>query len=344
MDGGRFISTLAAVVTKDPDTGVRNVALYRQQIVGKNKVTLNPAHQGGIHLRKYMAMKKPMPFAAAIGVPPEVAVVGAVSAPLGMDEFGMAGTLAGGPIPLVKCETVDMEVPATAEIVLEGEVILDRNQWELEGPYGEHSGHFSTLKKEIKPTAYLTAVTYRDNPIYQGCQPGIPPNEDASLKELGQTTGAWQKLLQTGIPGIKEVSLPDTSCGGFRLIISMSHVAYQGNVRQVIYAAFALVPAAKWVIVVDDDVDIFDQRQVEWALAVRVQPHRDIIITDNKCTGDPLDPSIHPDFNTMPNTQTSKIGIDATTKFKGYEFMPLVKDSEEMQQKLNRRWKEYGFK
>jgi len=343
LDGGRFISTLAVVVTKDPDTGIRNVSLIRQQILGKNKVTLNPAHHSGIHLRKYMAMNKPMPFAAVIGLAPEIVVVGAVNAPYGVDEFGIAGTLAGEPVPLIKCETVDLEVPATSEIVLEGEITLDQTKWEAEGPFGEHSGHFSTLKKEIKPAGYLTAVTYRNNPILQGCQPGIPPNEDASLKEMGHSTGLWKKLQDTGIPGIKDVYLTERGCGGFTLVISMSRQFYMGNVRQLIYAAFALHPSAKWVIVVDDDVDVFDHKQIEWALSVRVQPYRDIIITGNNCPGDPLDPSIHPNEMLPPNTRTSKIGIDATTKFKGFDFPPIVADSGKLQQKVSARWKEYGL-
>jgi len=111
-----------------------------------------------------------------------------------------------------------------------------------------------------------------------------------------------------------------------------------------IYRGIIPVATAKWVIVVDDDIDIYDTGQEEWALAVRVQPHRDIIITDNNCQGVSFDPSIHPDIRKIPYTRASKIGIDATTRFKGHDFGQMVIDSEEIQQKITGRWKEYGLK
>ncbi len=344
LDGGRYIGTLGTVITKDPETGIRNMAVYRQQILGKNKVGINPAQHGGIHLRKYRDMNKPMPVATAIGVPPSVLAAAITKAPYGQDEMGIAGAIAGEPIPMVKCETVDLEVPADAEIVLEGEVSPDTDKWELEGPFGEFPGRFHTLEKEQRPTLYLTAVTYRDNPIYQGCSPGIPPNEETTPREIGCTAGAWYSLLKTGIPGIKEVYLTEMGCACFTIIISMDRVYYLGHVRNVIYAAFLADLGAKWVIVVDDDIDIYDRRQVEWALATRVQPHRDIFITDDRCMGVNLDPSINPAIGRFPRTPGSKIGIDATTKFKGFEFSPVVVDSEEIKKKIESRWKKYGFK
>jgi len=344
LDGGRYINKEGVVITKDPETGVRNISLIRQQMMGKNKVTFNPAHQSGIHLRKYMAMNKPMPFATAIGVQPEIVAASVVNAPYGVDEYDIAGTLAGEPIKLVKCDTVDLEVPATAEIVLEGEISPDRSEWELEGPCGEFAGYFSSLEKELKPAGYLSAITYRNNPIFQGCKPGIPPNEDIRLKEIGQTTGGWYTLLKSGIPNIKKVYASDTGCGSFTIVVSMGKQSYLGNVRDVIFTTFALIPASKWVIVVDDDIDIYDPKQVLWSLAVRVQPHRDIIVTDNNCAGVPLDQSIPPDLRKIPNVRTSKIGIDATTQFKGFDFGTMVLDSDKVQQKIANRWKEYGFK
>ncbi len=344
LDGGRYIGTLGAVITKDPDTGIRNVAVYREQILGKNKTGLTPFQQGGVHLQKYRDRNKPMPIATAIGVPPAVLCAAVVHAPYGQDELGIAGTLAGEPIPLVKCETIDLEVPAYSEIVLEGEIPANTELWEDEGPFGEYTGYFSTLDKIKRPTVYLKAVTYRDDPIYQGTQPGIPPNEDTSLKEIGSSAGLWRRLSQTGIPGIQDVYLSETGCPDFTAIVSMNQVYYLGQVRQVIDSVFALSTGAKWVIVVDDDIDIYDRGQVEWALAVRVQPHRDIVITDGRYPGAPLDPSIEPALRRFPNVYASMIGIDATTKFKGYQFPPMVVDNEEQRKLVERRWKEYGFK
>ena len=344
LDAGPFFGTLGTVITRDPDTGIKNLAVYRQQLQGKNKLGFNPEQHSGIHLRKFRAMNKPMPVATAIGVPPSVLAAALTKAPYGVDEMGIAGAIAGEPIPLVKCKTIDLEVPADAEIVLEGEVPPDTDKWEQEGPFGEFTGHFHSLESDQKPTIYLTAVTYRNNPIYQGCSPGIPPNEETTPREIGGAAGAWQGLLNSGIPGIKEVNVTEMGCAGFVVIVSMDRHYYLGNVRQIIYHIMANFFMSKWVIVVDDDIDIFNMGEVNWALATRVQPHRDIFITDNRFVGVALDPSVPPELSKIPRAQTSKIGIDATKFFKGHDFPPLVIDSEKRQKQIAKRWKEYGFK
>jgi UbiD family decarboxylase len=344
LDGGRYIGTLGVVITKDPETGIRNMGVYRQQMIDNNKLGMIGTQHLGIHLQKYRAQNRAMPVATAIGVPPAVLAAACVQVPYGEDELGIAGGIAGEPIPLVKCETIDLEVPANAEIVLEGEIPVDVNLWKEEGPYGEFTGYASDLKSVKRPTVYLSAVTYREHPIYQGCSPGIPPNEETIFREIGHSVGAWHKLLKSGIPGIKEVYTTEMGCAQFMLIVSMERQYYLGNARQVIDTIFGTIFTAKWVIVVDDDIDIYDRGQVEWALAVRVQPHRDIVITDNRCTGSMLDPSTHPEMRKYLNVQSSKIGIDATTKYKGYDFAPVVRSAEEQKRLVERRWKEYGFR
>ena len=132
-------------------------------------------------------------------------------------------------------------------------------------------------------------------------------------------------------------------CAQFTVVVSLERQYYLGNARQVIDTVIGTVHTVKWVIVVDNDIDIYDRGQVEWALAVRVQPHRDIIVTDDRRTGVVLDPSINPEVRRYPNCQASKIGIDATTKYKGHEFPPVVRTAEEQKKLVERRWKEYGF-
>lgn len=343
LDGGRYIGTLGVVITKDPETGIRNMAIYRQQMLSKNKVTMLGSQHSGIHLQKYRAKKKSMPVATALGVPPAVLAAAGFSLPYGEDELSVAGGLIGEPIPLVKCETVDLEVPASAEIVLEGEVPPDEGLWDLEGPFGEFTGYVSGDKPTKRPSVYLRAVTYRDNPIYQGTSPGIPPNEETTIRAVGFTLGVWHKLLRAGVPGIKEVYGSEAGCAPSTIVVSMDRHFYLGNARQVIDAVWGTVFASKWVIVVDDDIDIYDRKQVEWALATRVQPHRDIFCSDDRCFALQLDPSISPEVRKYPYGQSSRIGIDATTKFKGFEFPPVVRSSEEQKEKVERRWKEYGF-
>jgi 4-hydroxy-3-polyprenylbenzoate decarboxylase len=342
LDGGRYFGTLGVVITKDPDTGIRNVAVYRQQMISKNRVTLLGSQHSGIHLQKYRVKKMAMPVATAIGVPPAVLVGAVINVPFGEDELGIAGGIIGEPIPLVKCETLDLEVPANAEIVLEGEIPPDESLWAEEGPFGEFTGYVSGDRPTKRPAIYLRAVTYRDNPIFQGTSPGVPPNEETTMRAIGTTVGAWHKLLKVAVPGIKEVYGSERA--PFTIIISMDRQYYLGNARQVINAVWSTVLGSKWVIVVDDDINIFDRRQVEWALATRVQPHRDIIVTDDRYFGNQLDPSIHPEKRRYPYGQSSRIGIDATTKFKGDEFPPVVRSGEEQMKIVERRWKEYGFK
>ncbi|SPD73673.1 putative 3-octaprenyl-4-hydroxybenzoate carboxy-lyase [uncultured Desulfobacterium sp.] len=345
LDGGRYIGTLGTIITKDPDTGIRNMGVYRQQIAGKNRLGMLATQQCGINLQKHRIRKIPMPIVTAIGVPPSVLAAAIVRAPYGEDELGIAGGIMGEPIPLVKCETVDLEVPANSEIVIEGEIPPDADLWVEEGPFGEFTGYCSSVHSEIKPVVNVTAVTYRNNPIFQGCSPGIPPNEETTFREIGSTVGAWRSILKAAVPGVKEVYATEMGCAEFVIVVSMDQQYYMGNAREVIEGVFATVgKTTKWVIVVDDDIDIFDRGQVEWALSVRVQPHRDIIITDDRHSGNPLDPSIHPSLRRHPLlARTSRIGIDATTKNKDFDFPPLVKSTEEMERLVEKRWREYGF-
>lgn len=342
LDGDRYIGTLGVVITKDPDTGIRNLGVYRQMLLGKNRMGLHSEQHTGLHLMKYRAMNKPMPIVTCIGVPPSVLCASLTKAPYGQDESGIAGALCGEPVPFVKCETVDLEVPADSEIVIEGEISPDTSTWGEEGPFGEFPGAFHTLKPSKHPTIAVTAVTYRNNPIFQGCSPGIPPNEETTCRELPGSASAYTELISSGIPGIKDVYLPEMGCAQFITVVQMDRHYYQGHVRQIIHYCFAKF-FTKFVIVVDDDVNIYDSGALEWALATRVQPHRDIVITDNRLRGITLDPSIDPATAHIPNAATSMIGIDATTKFKGYDFSPLVLDSAAVKEKIDRRWKEYGF-
>ena len=174
---------------------------------------------------------------------------------------------------------------------------------------------------------------------------GISPiYEETTLREIGGGTSAWQVLLKTGIPGIKEGNVTEMGCAGVTVIVSMDRHYCLGNVGQIIYHIMANFFMSKWVIVVEDDIDIFNTGEANWALATRVQFHRDISITDSRFVGVALAPSIAPELSRIPRTQTSEIGIDATKFCKGHDFPPLVPNSEERLKLMTRRWLEYGFK
>lgn len=344
-DGGRFIGTLGCIVSKDPDTGIRNVAVFRQQIIGKNKVGFNSEQQNGVHLRKYRDRGDPMPFATAIGVPPALLISAIGKSPYGVDEYTVAGGIAGEPIPLVKCKTVDLEVPADAEIVLEGYVYPDASEWELEGPFGEFTGHFSSDHPTKKPTGILTAITYRNNPIMQGTSPGVGPNECSHAMTMAYTPTWRASLLAAGIPGVKDLNVLEMGCASFICIVSLSKHFYAGNAQAAMNFIQCLGNFPKITICVDDDIDVFDTDMVLWALASRTQPHRDVQITLPNQVGCALDPSIPDRLKPMPTPATSRMMIDATKYFKdGVSFSAMVLDDEKAKSRVAERWGEFGFK
>ena len=343
LDADRFVGTLGVVITRDPETGIRNMGIYRQQVQGRNVTGLLATQSIGRILNKYAARGQSMPVATAIGVEPAILAAACIRAPLGVDELAIAGALRGEPVELVRCKSIDLEVPAFSEIILEGEVPPDPTQWKMEGPFGEFTGYYGG-PVSVKPTITLKSVTFRDNPIFQGTPPGRPPSEDNTLRTVGHTVGAWLKVSQAKIPGFKELLLTPGACANFVAVISLEKQYYLGNARQAIYAFWALEEnAGKWTIVVDDDIDIFDPGQVEWALATRVQPHRDIIISSDREPGIGLDPSIAPLDREYPNVRACRIGIDATKGFKGFEFPPEIRSRVEDLKRVEKRWKEYGI-
>jgi UbiD family decarboxylase len=341
QDGGRYLGTLGLVIMKDPDTGARNVGIYRQQIHSKDTLLLNATQQAGILLTKYKRLGRPMPIATVVGVDPCTLAASCIQARLGDDEFGMAGNLLGAPLEMVKCVTQDLEVPATAEFVFEGEI--DPNGELIhEGPFGEYTGYYglSTQAPQMK----LTAVTHRDDPIFQGTLEGAPPSESTMLRLPGNVAGMWMRLgAAMKTPGIKDLYMTDMSCVSYMAIVALEKQYYFGHARQIMETIWASIPGAKWVVVVNDDVDIYDRGQVEWAMATRVQPHRDIWVTPQNQPGINLDPAIHPDDRVYPNVRTSRVGIDATVDFKGYQFEPLARPGRQLTEQVLARWSELGL-
>lgn len=338
LDGGRFIGTLGVVVTKDPETGEKNLGICREQIHDRKRTGLYAAQQARIMLRKYQTLGRPMPVATAIGVDPAVLAASTVLAPYGSDEMEIAGALRGQPVELVRCETVDLAVPASAEIVLEGEIEPNEELWLEEGPFGEFTGFYAGQRTR-RPTVNLTAVTYRDMPILHGTFEGPPPSESTTLRTFAHTAGIWGRLRKAGVPGVKEVYSSDMGCAIFWTVVSMEQQFYAGNVQDVINVVFGL-SESKWVIVVDGDIDIYDRGQVEWALSTRVLPHRDIILTSRQ-RGLMIDSSIAPEDLREIGTRGSKIGIDGTMQFKGFDFPPFARPTAQEIAFVDRRWPEY---
>ncbi|MDP2660153.1 MAG: UbiD family decarboxylase, partial [Dehalococcoidia bacterium] len=210
LDGGRYIDTFAGVVTKDPETGEVNVGMYRGMIVGKNKIAklMVPAQHWGRHFLKYQAMGKPMPVAIVYGW--DDAMPFCACSPLAHQqgsEWDIIGAIRGEPVQLVKCETVDLEVPASAEVVVEGTMSADPSTFEMEGPYGEYTG-WCEGKPSLKPVVNVQCIMHRNDPVFRGSAEGARagmPNEDTHIFPVSLSAVAWNVLEDAGVRGITDV-------------------------------------------------------------------------------------------------------------------------------------------
>lgn len=357
MDGGRYMGTFHLVITKDPDTGLQNVGMYRMMVQDRNHLgTLFLSRQDWeIHYRKWADLGKKMPIAVCFGGP-QVALIGALAkVEHPPDEFSYAGGLAGEPLELVKCETVDLEVPAGCEIVLEGSIDFDPDTYQMEGPFGEYMGYMAG-KPSPKPVMTVECITHRKDPILQGtlegrCVPGA--NEDHYGSSI-VTAGYAYKLLKDHNIGVVDVYAPLGAHGFNKLIVSVQQQR-QGEAMQIaslLWGSRASFFRYKEVVVVDEDIDVHNPGMVEFAIASRVDPISDITIVDG-FPGIPLDPRIPPEEKQpwMGGGRWSKMCIDATRPFTwearedwgGKKFPPVQHWPDDVEDKVDKKWEKYGL-
>ncbi|GIK39085.1 MAG: decarboxylase UbiD [Chloroflexota bacterium] len=338
-DGGRYFGTAVYVVTKDPDRGWINLGTYRLQILNKN--TLGTQFIKGKHaeimLKRYGELKKPMPVAAIIGGDPLLFLMGASRLSAFESEYDIAGAIRGRPVEVVKGETVDLPIPAWAEIVAEGEV--DPEATLPEGPFGEYTGYYSGIGTTPRPFIKVNCVTYRNDPIFWLTTVGRAVTDTHMTMALTYGSTLWQQLETMRIPGIKSVYCPPEGAGRFLAIISVKQM-YPGHAAQVGTAAISTEMGAyglKTVIVVDEDVDAWDIPRVMWALSFRFQPSRAEFIKRGRST--PLDPSLPIDARDV----TSRIILDATIPFEWQEKpIPIILDGD-IVKRVEARWAELGL-
>ena len=281
-DGGRYIGTWHQVVTKDPDTGWVNVGTYRMMVHERDLcgIQLSPFQHAGMMYSKYQKMQKPMPIAVAIGCDPVAMFVSGSPFPADVNEWEMAGALRQEPMKLVKCETVDLEVPAEAEIILEGEV--SPAGMRKEGPFGEHTGYYGGGVREL-PVVKINCITNRHNPIFRGSAVGIPITEQTRLSGFAWTTSAWAMYKQAGFPGVTAINCPAGSDPELCAIIAIKK-SYSSQALDAgrLFLSSKVGKQMKHVIIVNDDIDVFDLSKVLWAVNTRMQAGRDIYITRNE--------------------------------------------------------------
>src|SRR6201988_4408994 len=338
-DPGPFF-TSPYVITKDPETGNRNVGTYRMQVKGPNKTgfLIGVRQDAAWHIRRNNELNKPTPVAVVIGADPTIGYVSVSKMSDALDEFAVAGALRGAPVDLVACETVPLEVPATAEIVLEGEI--PPNGSEHEGPFGEYTGYMGPAGNE--PFFNIKCMTYRNKPLYQAFISQMPPSESSCIRGIGREWPLFKHLKDVLRIPIKDLRLKEAGGRGAYLVISLKK-EFVGQVRQLMYGAWSQRTGfGKITVVVDDDIDVWDDFAVDWALSWHVRPDKDVYIErDVQAVG--LDPSQAP--KQVPQHDSvrdlgSRIAIDATGKNK---YTAISLPPKEHLDLVASRWKEYGI-
>jgi 4-hydroxy-3-polyprenylbenzoate decarboxylase len=331
-DPAPFI-TLPAVITKDPRNGVRNVGMYRMQKVDKRTTLMHwQLHKDG--RADWLATEGRIPVVVALGTDPVTTYSASAPLPKHIDEFMLAGFLRGEPVELVKCRTNELEVPANAEIVLEGYIDKDEPQG-MEGPFGDHTGYYTAA--EPFPVFHVTALTMRKDAIYPSIVVGKPPQEDAWLGKA--TERIFLPAIKMTVPEIVDYDLPVAGAFHNCCIVSIKK-AFPGHAHKVMHAIWGLgmLSLTKSIVVVDEWVNVHDYEEVFFVVGANVDAKRDVVLAEG-----PLD---HLDHAPTQQFFGGKLGIDATHKGSAEgtrEWPPLIEMSAEVKELVDRRWAEYGL-
>jgi UbiD family decarboxylase len=341
FDGGPFL-TAPYVVTKDPDTGVPNVGTYRCMVKGPNKtgVSVPPAQHIGIHFHKCRERNVPLHAAIVLGCSPAIGLASVAKVGYDRNEYAVAGGIAGEPIPLVRCETVDLDVPATAEIVIEGEI--PTHYLEPEGPFGEFTGYMGG--QMMNGVFLVKCITHRKSPILQMFTEGVP-SESGVMRKIGFESTLYKLLkYDCNIPTVIDVTLHESS-GSRKYVVIRMKKTNPAQPWQALQAAVALDPShGKILVAVDDDIDPEDADSVNWAISFRMQPHRDIKITTHKFAG--LDPSAAPPGSPVTEARfpspsgCSAIMMDATRK---WPYPPVALPAKKYMEAAKGIWEKLGL-
>ena len=336
LDGGRYI-TLPLVITRDPETGTRNLGMYRIQVYDARTAAMHwQTHKVGAHHYRVGGEmgRQRLDVAVALGGDPATIWTGAAPLPPDMDEILVAGFIREEGVELVKCKTVDLEVPAQAEMVIEGYVVPGEEG--LEGPFGDHTGYYSMA--DDYPMFHVTCITQRRDPIYPTTIVGRPPMEDYFMGKV--TERVFLPIIQMVLPEVVDINMPAEGVFHNLVLVSIKK-EYPGHARKAVYGLWGmgLMSLAKTIIVVDHYVNVHDLSEVTWRVTNNIDPSQDILFA----TG-PLDDLDHaaptPKFG-------SKMGIDATAKGpmegRQREWPPDIVMSPEVKALVDSKWSEYGL-
>lgn len=313
LDSGHFL-TAGVEVSKHPETGIQNVSIARRKILGKDRTAILAQEPQQLGMLVTAAEKKGqgLPVATVIGAEPSFTIASVCRPPLGVDETYIAGAFRGEPVEVVKCETIDVEVPANAEIVIEGVTIPHERA--VDGPFGEFPGNYITLIGEPVsnvPVVKVTAITMRKNPIFQVMLTGMPMTENHTLKKWSYTASAYQLINK--IADLKALNLTPGGTAHYHIIVAINKkddLEPKNIIDTLVNAHLGLT----YVMVVDDDIDVYDPADVEWAMATRMWADEDIIVI----------PGV-PRAEGVSKFAGSKLGIDATAPLKDRQWYVKAK-------------------
>jgi UbiD family decarboxylase len=338
-DGGRYIGTGTFDITMDPDEGWLNLGTYRVMVQDEKTVGfyISPGKHGRVHRDKYQARKQAMPAAIVVGGDPLIYLMACSEVPYGVSEYEFAGGLRGKPYPVIKGKVTGLPIPAHAEIVLEGFVNPERKL--PEGPFGEWTGYYASGARE-EPVMDVKAIYHRNDPIILGCPPNRPPDEISRYRAIIRSGLLKQQIQAAGIPGIKAVWADEV--GNSRLLISVAiEQRHPGHATQVGHVASQCHVGAylgRYVIVVDDDIDVSNLEEVIWAMLTRSDPATSIDIIHNAWST-PLDPRIPPEQRERGQFTNSRAIIDACRPFAWRDKFPKVNaPSPEVARRTREKW------
>ncbi|MBP7580975.1 MAG: 4-hydroxy-3-polyprenylbenzoate decarboxylase [Vogesella sp.] len=331
--------TWGLTVTRGPHKKRQNLGIYRQQVIGRNRVIMRwLAHRGGaLDYREFRAANpdKPYPVAVVLGCDPAT-ILGAVTpVPDTLSEYQFAGLLRGSRTELVKCIGSDLQVPASAEIVLEGHI--HPNDMAMEGPYGDHTGYYN--EQDSFPVFTIDRITMRENPVYHSTYTGKPPDEPAILGVA--LNEVFVPILQKQFPEIVDFYLPPEGCS-YRMAVISIKKQYPGHAKRVMMGCWSFLRQfmyTKFIVVVDDDVNTRDWKEVIWAITTRMDPVRDTTLIENT----PID---YLDFASPISGLGGKMGLDATNKLPGEtnrEWGTTISMSTEVSARIDSIWQELGL-
>lgn len=344
-DGGRYIGTWHTVITKDPENAWVNYGMYRLMVLGKNRMAglIGPIQDFQRHLSAYKMLGRPMEFAVAIGTEPVTTLMSCVSVQGKKSEAEVIGGLRGKPLELTRCKTVNLEAPATAEIVLEG--FINPDETEGEGPFGEYTGYVGG--RQPRPVFHVTAVTHRSDPILTMTSIGVPVDEDHVVMPIANAAEVLEEVRdRKGYPVNFIYVLPESTMHFWVVSTKVPDKTYPRRLAMAIWSTKS-GRYANYLLLVNDDVDITDLRSVIWAMATRVHPVRDVWQVPHAYTSI-LVPFLSPEerksgdgaYMLLDGTWPANLSLDEVPKVSSFHHLW----PEEIKKKVLARWTEYGFK